>query len=328
MNGFTQIYRFTRHVWGVNSSPYIVLLAIKRLVFENVTNASPSILSAILQCHYMDDLFLSFDSLVELETIARESRLLFESREFTLRKWVSNNAAKSILSDVPPSDRTSNLKEIDLASQPMPDSKALGLKWKVEEDTLCICPDLKLTEVSTRRQMLSAIACQFDPFGIRGPWLLKGKLILQRVTAAGIDWDEKLPDEIVGECKSWITHLETLDRVSIPCCCFDEVGEAKVDKIACYELHGFCDASNVAIAGVVYLRRVIGNRSSVAFIIGKSKLVLTHQANWVISRKELEAAKLCAEIVMQVSKILKCLSCSFHFWTDSQVRSFEVDSEP
>ena len=169
VNGFTQIYRFTRHVWGVNSSPYIALLAIKRLVSENVTNASPSTLSANLQCRYMDDLLLSSDSLVELETIARECRLLFESREFTLRKWVSNNAAKSILSDVPPSDLTSNLKEIDLASQPMLDSKALGLKWKVEEDTLCICPDRKLTEVSTRRQMLSAIAGQFDPLGIRGP---------------------------------------------------------------------------------------------------------------------------------------------------------------
>ena len=319
VNGFTQIYRFTRHVWGVNSGPYIGLLAIKRLVSENVTNASPSTLSAILQCRYMDDLLLSSDSLVELETIARECRLLFESREFTLRKWVSNNAAKSILSDVPPSDLTSNLKEIDLASQPMLDSKALGLKWKVEEDTLCICPDRKLTEVSTRRQMLSAIAGQFDPLGIRGPWLLKGKLILQRVTASGIDWDKKLPDEILGEWKSGITHLEKLDRVSIPRCCFDEVGEARVDKIACYQLHGFCDASNVAIAAVVYLRRVIGDRSSVALIIGKSKLVLTHQANWVISRKELEAAKLCAELVMEVSKILKCLSCSFHFWTDSQV---------
>ena len=94
MNGFTQIYRFTRHVWGVNSSPYIALLAIKRLVFENVTNASQSTLNAILQCRYKDDLLLSSDSLVELETIARESRLLLESRGFTLRKWVSNNAAK------------------------------------------------------------------------------------------------------------------------------------------------------------------------------------------------------------------------------------------
>ena len=158
VSGFTQIYRFTRHVWGINSSSYIALLAIKRLVSENVTNASPSTLSAILQCRYMDDLLLSSDSLVELETISKKSRLLFESREFTLRKWVSNNAAKSVLSDVPPSDRTSNLKEIDLASQPMPDSKALGLKWKVEEDTLCICLDRKLTKVSTRRQMLSAIA--------------------------------------------------------------------------------------------------------------------------------------------------------------------------
>ena len=59
--------------------------------------------------------------------------------------------------------------------------------------------------------------------------------------------DEKLPDEIVSEWKSWITHLEILDRVSIPRCCFDEVGEAGVDKIACYQLHGFCDGSNVAI---------------------------------------------------------------------------------
>ena len=37
----------------------------------------------------MDDLLLSSDFLVELETIARESRLLFDSRGFTLSKWVS-----------------------------------------------------------------------------------------------------------------------------------------------------------------------------------------------------------------------------------------------
>ena len=37
-------------------------------------------------------------------------------------------------------------------------------------------------QVSTRRQMLSAIAGQFDPLGICGPWFLKRKLIFQRVT--------------------------------------------------------------------------------------------------------------------------------------------------
>ena len=66
--GITQIYRFTKHVWGVNSSPLIALLAIKQLVSENVTNASQSTVNAILLCRYMDDLLLSSDSLIELQT--------------------------------------------------------------------------------------------------------------------------------------------------------------------------------------------------------------------------------------------------------------------
>ena len=39
--GKIKIYRFTCHVWGVNSSPYVALLAFKRLVEENPTDASP-----------------------------------------------------------------------------------------------------------------------------------------------------------------------------------------------------------------------------------------------------------------------------------------------
>ena len=56
-----------------------------------------------------------------------------------------------------------------------------------------------------------------------------------------------------------------------------------------------------------------------SFVSGKSKLVLAHQANWIISRKELEAAKLCCELLVQTSGALRHLDCSVHFWTDSQV---------
>ena len=45
--GKTQIFQFTRHVWGINSSPYIALLAIERLVLENCTNASHVTLEAV-----------------------------------------------------------------------------------------------------------------------------------------------------------------------------------------------------------------------------------------------------------------------------------------
>ena len=48
-------------------------------------------------------------------------------------------------------------------------------------------------------------------------------------------------------------------------------------------------------------------------------IVLSDQKNWVISRKELEAAKLSSELMLSIVKSLSHLSCSLHFWTDSQV---------
>ena len=67
---------------------------------------------------------------------------------------------------------------------------------------------------------------------------------------------------------------------------------------AVYQLHDFCDASDSAFSCVVYLRGFYAGKSIVNFVIGKSKLVLTPQKGWVISRKELEAAKLLSEALL------------------------------
>ena len=91
-----------------------------------------------------------------------------------------------------------------------------------------------------------------------------------------------------------------------------------VDK-PLYQIHGFSDASNTAYCCVVYLRCCVAGKSKVSFLLGKSRLVLTHQSNWVISRKELEAAKLCSELVLQASEALQHLHCDTYLWTDSQV---------
>ena len=70
---------------------------------------------------------------------------------------------------------------------------------------------------------------------------------------------------------------------------------------------------------VLYLRRLVNGKLSVAFVPGKSKLVLASQKNWIISCKELEAARLCADLMLSVSRSLQYLDCRCHFWTDSQV---------
>ena len=52
--GTPQVFRFLRHVWGINSSPYAALLAIT-LISENPASASDVTLSVVDKNRYMDD---------------------------------------------------------------------------------------------------------------------------------------------------------------------------------------------------------------------------------------------------------------------------------
>ena len=83
--GYNRLFQFTRHVWGINSSLYIALFAIKRLKSENPTDAGELTFTAIENNRYMDDLLLSSDSLVDLQIVSRESIALFKSKGFKLR---------------------------------------------------------------------------------------------------------------------------------------------------------------------------------------------------------------------------------------------------
>ena len=67
------------------------------------------------------------------------------------------------------------------------------------------------------------------------------------------------------------------------------------------------------------MRRIVNGCATLSFISAGSRVVLNHQSNWVISCKELEAAKVCSDLMWQALKALEDLSCTVKFWTDSQV---------
>ena len=144
-------------------------------------------------------------------------------------------------------------------------------------------------------------------------------MILQNVATLGLDWDDELPKDIVKEWRKWVALMESLADVSIPRYCFAGGCEFACREGAEYQLHGFCDVSNYAFSCVVYLRCLVNGRSCVAFVQGKVQVVLTTQTSWVISRKELKAAKMCGALMQAVSKALQHLGCSLHFWSDSKV---------
>ena len=98
----------------------------KRLAEENPTNACQLTLNAVTNNRYMDDLSLAACSLKDLHVVAEEGIALFNSRGFKLSKWVANCHAKEILNLASPSDLATCFKEVDLCSDPLPNSKTLG----------------------------------------------------------------------------------------------------------------------------------------------------------------------------------------------------------
>ena len=266
--GETQVLRFSN----------IAFYAIQRLIDKNFTNTSRLTLKVIENNRYMDDLLIADEFLANVEVISRELKSLYESRGFKLRKRSANYLAQPVLLSIPKCDLGSNIREINLGLNPMPDSIALGLTWDFEKDSLNVHCNKNLTMPArlSRREMLATFTHLVLSLFIS--W--EAKLILRRAIFAAIGRDDELPKEIMIVWSAWLCLFQPVLEVSIPRHWFwGTETETRGNESVSYQLHGFSDVSNDALSCVVYLRRRIGRRSNVVFVHGKSKLVLLSQEN-------------------------------------------------
>ncbi len=72
------------------------------------------------------------------------------------------------------------------------------------------------------------------------------KILIQRTWELNLGWEDSIPKNILNTWRHWRSELTQLSQLVIPRC---YVLSGK--KI---ELHGLCDASKEAYAGVVYMR--------------------------------------------------------------------------
>jgi hypothetical protein len=79
-----------------------------------------------------------------------------------------------------------------------PTTKTLGVIWHCDSDTIKYSIHLKpnQSKTITKREILSVIARIFDPLGLVGPATISGKIIMQKLWATKLNWDESLPIEL------------------------------------------------------------------------------------------------------------------------------------
>ena len=111
----------------------------------------------------------------------------------------------------PTQDHASDLKDLDLATDPLPMQRSLGLSWDLKSDTFTFQVDQE-QKAFTRRGVLSTINSLYDPLGFAAPVIIQDKTLLRELTTDTCDWELPLPSEKEA---LWVTWRDSLKALSI-----------------------------------------------------------------------------------------------------------------
>ncbi|CAH2109138.1 unnamed protein product [Euphydryas editha] len=299
-------YRLLTVTYGTSSAPFLAMRTLHQLADDEAVNFPQE--SAIIKSDiYMDDLMTGAST--EEDAIRLQSGLteLLNRGGFKLHKWSSNS--ESVLSKIPNDDRESQ-SVVHIKVQGA--IKALGIVWNSQTDNF----ELKLnldcdTKLITKRNVLSAIAKTFDPLGWLAPAIISLKIFMQKLWLAGLDWDEELTPELKAEWLTYIDNFANAPTIEFPRWLFISNLMSEI------ELHGFCDASCVAYASVVYLRVRDGDKVNVRLIAAKSRVAPVKQVS--LPRLELCGAVLLARMLRLLISELNINKSNVYAWTDSTI---------
>jgi len=270
----------------------------------------PLAAKAVNESFYVDDGLTGADTVQGAVRLQRELQSLFSRAGFLLRKW--NTSDSTVLQHIPSELRdTCAVQEINEADVY---TKTLGMEWSAHGDyfrlTVGTMPHF---DVLTKSKLVSDIAKTYDVLGWFSPSVILMKILLQRTWERKVDWDDAVPQDLREVWEQWRAELESLTMKHIPRCYYP-----KGTKLTSTQLHGFCDASEAAYAGVVYLR-ITDAFDNVYTALVTSKTRVAPIKRITIPRLELCGAYLLADLIHHVKEVLHIPSSAVYGWTDSTI---------
>ena len=266
-------YRSTSHLFGCSSSPAIANFAIKYCASMHSNDPSVAASTKYLRdSFYVDDGIGSADTSAEAADTISGAADILAKYNIRLHKIASNSS--EVLDHFPPSELSVSKNKDD--GEDTKNHHVLGVSWNLQDDIFWR-ESPSQSKPFTRRGILSFNNSFYDPIGFIAPILLTGRLLQREFlprkdqTTDSIEefgWDDELPDEHRSTWKIWMDSLRSVSEISINRSFYPlEFSPTAQD------LHVFCDASDLGIGHVAYMRSV-GSDSSVriAFVSGSSKV--------------------------------------------------------
>ena len=330
------VYRFTRVVFGVSSSHFLLNATINHHI-ETYRHADPQFVDQFLSSIYVDDLVAGSSDVESTYHFYVKSRERLSAAGFNLRKFVTNSEKLRKLIQSKEHQLESKNKEPPAGTAPKPTQslerpetlthaeedqsyakttlgvkteqedgvhKILGVEWDVGCDNL----QFSLAGVAialedadpTKRSVVSATARFFDPFGVVSPVTILFKMFAQQLCVAGVGWDEFLTGDLLKKWKQLLAMMKDAPTISFSRCFYRD----PLCSIQSAKLVGFCDASSRAYAAVVYLKVVSDTHQvNIRFVAAKTRVTPTNGST--IPRLELLSALLLSKLIDSVHSALQ-----------------------
>jgi hypothetical protein len=300
--------------YGFIFAPWVALRAFEQLIKDEGFRF-PLAMPTMKKGRYVDDIFGGEDSIANAQKVVEQVNQLCMAGGFPLKKWVSNNS--EILSSIPLKDR------IDTSCILIDESSAihtLGLAWDPSTDQFKFTLNLDKPKVVSKRSILSTIAKLFDPLGFISPVTISGKILIQELWSSGLDWDDRLPPGLLKKWCEFRDQLQEASSFTFP----RWIGFNPSDH---FEVHGFCDASQQAVAAVVYLRSC-SDDGQVTVTLVASKTKVAPLKRLTIPRLELEGAVLLTKLMSSILSTIEQSELPIFAWIDSSVAYTWITNHP
>jgi len=310
-------YRMKVHLFGASSSAGCANFGHRGAADDGEEEFGTDAAAFTCKDFYVDNGLKSASTVPEAIQLIKASQAICTKACLRLHKIVSNK--KEVLEAFPVDDHLKEIKELNIAVDPLPIERALGVMWSAESDSFRFRIELHDRPL-TRRGVMSTIGSIYDPNGFLAPITLRGKQILQQMCKDKLDWDSPVPEYLHPQWEKWLREIVQLEKLEIQRCFKPD----NFDPVKAVEVYYFSDASVEGYGQCRYLRLINElDQADCSFIVGKNRETpLKHKT---IPRLELTAATTSARMSEFHRNELEYPVMRDSFWTDPNAE-FYVDT--
>lgn len=318
-NDGCQTYELNTVTYGTASAPFHAVRCMQELANVDA-NDRPLAKQVLLRNFYVDDLLTGTDDEQTALDTYREVKEVLSRGQMNIKKFQSNS--KRVMNKIPVEDHGTFL---NIGSNEV--LKTLGMIWDPQHDQFSYYYEPGNSQKLSRRVILSEISRLFDPLGLIQPVVIRAKLFMQRLYASTTNWDEPVSQE---DAENWQNFRIQLSEVSTMKFTRPVIDTTVPKSNLRFEIHGFCDASEMAYAVAIYIRSIeIGEKriyNEIRLLTAKTRVAPLKKMS--LPKLELCGALLLSELYETIRPAIDLEIDRVYFWTDSTITFRWVTQSP